>query len=99
MDLEQQVSNRKLSEMLRDLGVKQESLFAWICGELDTSEERESRSFFVKDDWASAFTVAELVQILNSLVVAKSDIHVALRDINADYLAKSIISIYEKYKS
>lgn len=62
MKLEQQVTSLELSKKLRELGVKQESIFSWV--ELD-GEYRLIDS--EPDGWnngVSTFTVAELGEIL-----------------------------------
>lgn len=73
MKLEQQVTSRELSQKLKDLGVKQESLFYWhfteyedalvLFGDEHTSiVEEGKRHEFV--GYVSAFTVAELGEML-----------------------------------
>ncbi len=69
MNLEQQVVSLDLSRKLKELGVKQESLFYW--SNVDTpcpaiilgTETHRSGDFLI-----SAFTVAELGEILNVMV-------------------------------
>jgi hypothetical protein len=67
MKLENQVTNLELSKRLKELGVKQESLFYW--------KEYDGRWWLdycgkpwdeFKDRWASAFTVAELGEIIGA---------------------------------
>lgn len=72
MKLEQQVSNKELSVRLRDLGVKQESLFYWtrppesddiyVCWYWENMSTASGETV----DWEqiSAFTVAELGEML-----------------------------------
>lgn len=74
MKLEDQVCNLELSKRLKELGVKQESLYKWIQkggspddwdeSFLELSSSAEKRSFYVADGYCSAFTVAELGEIL-----------------------------------
>src|ERR1017187_8222476 len=66
MKLEDQVCSLELSKRLKELGVKQESYFYW--SNIDTPHprlvihfERSERS---GDFWISAFTVAELGEML-----------------------------------
>lgn len=73
MKLEQQVTSLELSKRLKELGVKQKSLYFWQqigirkgslvqnqnTGHFDTNEIT---------DWYSAFTVAELGEILKDKV-------------------------------
>lgn len=61
MNLESQVSNKELSLRLRDLGVKQESNFYWKISTNELCFEIRTQSM---DDWVSAFTVAELGEML-----------------------------------
>lgn len=77
MKLEQQVTNLELSKKLKELGVKQESLFYWNrCGEYYIQREKvvarkaeltnEKPPYdFPYEVIASAFTVAELGEMLN----------------------------------
>ena len=69
MKLEKQVCSLKLSKKLKKLGVKQESLFSWLktikgWRLVASSPELEVRSFYVGKELASAFTVAELGEML-----------------------------------
>lgn len=70
MKLEKQLVNLELSQKIKDLGVKQESLFYWIQdmgGEyfLGTKKQMESHKVlrYVQKHY-SAFTVAELGEML-----------------------------------
>jgi len=75
MKLEKQVTSLKLSKKLKELGVKQESLWMWCipeggqdqdrflsCVEDNTFCDQETCSF--NHDYISAFTVAELGEML-----------------------------------
>lgn len=64
--IEWQVSNRELSQMLRDLGVSQESLFYWIyfADEWLLTWNEDPRCINWKKGKVSAFTVAELGEML-----------------------------------
>ncbi len=71
MKLEDQVCSLELAKKLKELGVKQESLFSWLYIEktkkwrlVASSEELEVRSFYVGKELISAFTVAELGEML-----------------------------------
>lgn len=85
MTLEQQVCSLDLAKRLKELGVKQESLFLWcnfgkddwrgpysnIDGISIRLPETPGPYSFTKDDcweWCSAFTVAELGEMLPTLV-------------------------------
>ena len=65
MKLEKQVTSLKLSKKLKELGVKQESLFSWLKTPKEwrlvaSSPELEVRSFYVGKELVSAFTATEL---------------------------------------
>jgi hypothetical protein len=70
MSVESQVTSLELSQKLKQLGVKQESLFYWRAFSkkqanrwiLDRPEGEIGECF--KDFWISAFTVAELGEML-----------------------------------
>lgn len=77
MKLEQQVTNLELSKRLKELGVKKKSLFSWVgvCDDdpehpdeigynIEITEESGKRSFYIGDEIYSAFTVAELGEML-----------------------------------
>ena len=73
MKLEDQVTSLELSKKLKELGVEQESLWCWVCkrGRKWTSEEdhwflheTESSYNYKGNDKCSAFTVAELGEML-----------------------------------
>ena len=76
MKLEQQVTNLELSKKLKELGVKQDSIFDWnlyrekTTGKITENVERSSgpralsmQSYVIEDSY-SAFTVAELGEML-----------------------------------
>jgi len=70
MKLEQQVSSLQLSKKLKELGVEQDSLFWWIEGTNgDFSLEAESNFMGQPKNPVSAFTVAELGEMLPSVVI------------------------------
>ena len=70
MKLEQQVTSLELSRCLKEIGVKQESLFYWVCHWVNRTPERTFNLFYGKDEddtvneFVSAFTVAELGEML-----------------------------------
>lgn len=74
MKLEQQVTSLELSKKLRELGVKQESLFVWdwsmeegVMADLIYWEKDKPNSHKVMGGYLfSAFTVAELGEMLPS---------------------------------
>ena len=75
MKLEQQVSSLELSKRLKDLGVKQESLFYWNLwhGQMDDfmyqvwyGKPVKRGDGVLSEDTCSAFTVAELGNMLGA---------------------------------
>lgn len=69
MKLEQQVVSLELAKKLKELGVKQESLFWWRnAGQLGWQVENDwyirTRSALIKRQPISAYTVAEIVELL-----------------------------------
>jgi hypothetical protein len=60
--LEKQVTSLELSKKLRDLGVKQESLFYWWPSKSVFVQTRKPEGTVA---WCSAFTVAELGEMFN----------------------------------
>jgi hypothetical protein len=69
MKLEQQVCSLELSKRLKELGVKQESLFVWRLAMDDKWHlEDTERVYSSKREKCSAFTVAELGEMLPSNV-------------------------------
>ncbi len=88
MKLEKQVVNRELSEKLKELGVKQESFWYW-CEERERQGEEITGCKLYRKDIAkarmlnvpdlktfSAFTVAELGEMLPARIIVKNH-HVA----------------------
>jgi len=81
MKLEQQVCSLELSKKLKELGVKQESLFSWVDVRLNYKEKdiRYQLVFkcqkFYRDE-VSAFTVAELLDLLpaGTTILKRTDI-------------------------
>jgi len=70
MELPQQVVSLELSKRLKELGVKQESYFAWIEGDIwNKTDQSEYETPFTppRTEWISAFTVAELGEIIWSM--------------------------------
>ncbi len=61
MKLEDQVCSLALSRQLRDLGVRQDSLFYWLNRKIVCPTFQE---FNFPEDWTCAFTVAELGELL-----------------------------------
>jgi hypothetical protein len=84
MKLEQQVVSLELAKKLKELGVKQESLFYWLWQNLDETEsnlsewllgsEQELASFPKTDQEYSAFTVAELGEMLPRIITPTTHI-------------------------
>lgn len=70
MKLKDQVVNLDLAKRLQKLCVKQESLFYWHCGVIDTVHLADRLHDIQKD--YSAFTVAELGMLLPYSVHGKS---------------------------
>ena len=74
MKIEDQVCSLELARKLKELDVKQESYFAWLQqgktaddwseSILMTMHEVKSKSYFVQDGYCSAFSVAELGEML-----------------------------------
>jgi hypothetical protein len=70
MTLEHQVTSLELSKRLKELGVKQESLFLWVkaCGSgewsLKSDEAFDHMASLAADDEVAAYTVAELGEML-----------------------------------
>ena len=73
MKIEQQVTSLELSKKLRELGVKQESLFYWVEGDMGgMSISQLDVHGFTKDHvHCSAFTVAELGEMLPAMTESK----------------------------
>ncbi len=109
MKLEDQVTNLELSKKLKELGVKQESLFVWYglpfwIPVLDTFKNKDGLELY------SAFTVAELGEMLPHHVTSTKSInnywysdwqfnngteHVEESDKEADVRAKMLIYLIE----
>ncbi len=73
MKLSKQVVSLELAKKLKELGVKQESMFWWQEYKSTAEEESPARVIFGHNDyfngkWTSAFTVAELGEMLPFLV-------------------------------
>lgn len=73
MKLQDQVISLKLAKKLKELGVKQESLFCY-AGELNQTEpytliEHEINRKLDKYDYISAFTVAELFNLIYQIKI------------------------------
>ncbi len=87
MKLEQQVCSLELAQKLKDLGVKQDGFFSWVSkwklGEdmktYDSGKRLVMEDVFTNDNdnrkIASAFTVAELGEMLPRLVTNKDGYH------------------------
>lgn len=74
--IEKQVVSKELSERLKALGVVQESYFHWVGDSLWDStmgSDYETPSTPLRDDWVSAFTVAELGEMLPGSIVSLKD--------------------------
>lgn len=75
MKLEDQVTSLELSKKLKEIGVKQESLFYWVDNEKWSDEcqlEYIPELEFPRDENSiSAFTVAELGELFPSISSAK----------------------------
>lgn len=88
MKLEEQVCSLELAKKLKELGFKQESLFYHLVGGIASRSECLP---LMGSDWCSAFTVAELGELLpcsinnDDLTIMKSsDLH---WDISYDAIA------------
>jgi len=69
MKIEEQVTSLKLSKRLKALGVKQESIFYWRKTSLGDYEATDrSNVYMPKDTFYSAFTVAELGELLPNFI-------------------------------
>lgn len=90
MKLEKQVVSLELAKKLKSLNVKQESLWYW--GKVETDSEfrlMNSTGAELCKEAYSAFTVAELLQMLKEPVIVPVD------GSASDYLADLIIKQYE----
>lgn len=74
MTLENQVCSLELSKWLKELNVKQESLYYWSIYDDGNSKDKpgivlaDNCNFGFSEDLWSAFTVAELVELLGSTI-------------------------------
>lgn len=74
MELEDQVVSLELSKKLKELGVKQESIFSWLqyphtrAGEPNEWELSYTKLPVDNPLWVSAFTVAELGEMLKQAI-------------------------------
>src|SRR4051812_36893725 len=68
MKLEQQVCSLELAKRLKELGVKQESLYYWNIRHIWIVLKAIGEPYITRkpEDYASAFTVAELGEMLPS---------------------------------
>lgn len=82
MKLEDQVCSLELSKKLKYLGVKQESLWYWKGGFL-RSDESIGEQYKDRDDCYSAFTVAELGEMLPKTIEKDFGLH--FLEIQRDY--------------
>lgn len=78
MTLENQVTSLDLSKQLKELGVKQESLFYWTFFKdysqiLYTQQEVFKESWKVDPNYCSAFTASELGEMLPQSIEIKVD--------------------------
>jgi len=100
MNLQDQVTSLEISKRLKELGVEQESLFWWVGGKVVPSGRIdyhiENNADYAKKwlEQYSAFTVAELIFMLQergelAIIIGKND-----RDFVNDIAKKLIKSIY-----
>ena len=99
MKLENQVVSLELAKKLKELGVKQESLFYWteLNGEpflmIVKDFEGESIPEDRKDKFISAFTVSEIFPLLADEITIPKDTHNI-----SDYVAMLLIEKLKKAK-
>lgn len=108
MTLEQQVCSLKLAKRLKELGVKQESIFYWndkgqMMADFNWSDVENEDWETMKLDWYSAFTVAELGELLRPKVNGQFDFcvdfeHLCWLENEADGRAEMLISWLELEK-
>lgn len=84
MTLEQQVTSLELSKRLKELGVKQESLFYWekrysIDWAVTTTEDLSARKYDKYYKYISAFTASELGEMLPEDIFGKGHIYCSKR--------------------
>lgn len=91
---EDQVCNPELAKRLKDLKVKQESLFCYHTIDIKDNDEWRlnicDEIIIREHEYVSAFTVAELLTLLDKNVIIK------LGNITPDKLAEMVIKNYEK---
>ncbi len=100
MKLEDQVTSLEISKRLRELRVKQESLFYWAntIGQEDQSCWRiEPKIEDVSMEYISAFTVAECISMLQSIQGDSIIIAIEIKNV-ANYLGREIIKHEEENK-
>lgn len=107
MKLEQQVVSLELAKKLKELGVKQDGVYYWVIipEKVNQYTQRpvEHRLIPAKAlkgypyELYSAFTVAELLNMLQELI--KSDILIPLNIKVADCLATELVKEYEERES
>lgn len=73
MLLSYQVTNKKISQSLKDLGVPQDSMFYWQKGEILYTPERS-------EDEVSAFTVSELGELLPTVLYWNREMNIIEKD-------------------
>jgi hypothetical protein len=109
MILEQQVPNLELCKRLKELGVKQESLFYWVKNSEEYGFQLEYKPDYVHKDLGrySAFTVAELGEVLpyeisgRLLKIAKGSIkdwHVFYEDNTLGAIIDKSLIIYDQFE-
>ena len=99
MKLENQVCSLKLAKRLKELGVKQESLWYWNR-ENEAIYPKLQRETFGKTVWSdtvwySAFTVAELGEMLPYKIYGKTDFEIFLERGDCNF----IVGYVEEEKS
>ncbi len=101
MNIEKQTVNLELSKKLKELGVKQESLFIYIN---PTSSGYETRfiahsflenDFFIKNECYSAFTASELLEILPNEITERFDYGLRIEKYEYSFLVDYITEILD----
>lgn len=114
MELEKQVVSLELAKKLKELGVKQDSYFWWVREDLKRTESNENPWMLWDEtaiseyetgkeiDWVSAFTVAELGEMLppvciegETIVAGKWQIDSFSATAEADVRALALIHLLE----